>query len=471
MPSKISRQRRAEFKRVAEQIRRQGQLQGLPVDQIAAAIRAKLPEVLPLEAWRFAYGWSRPQVIKALFGPEGIALQEKQTNSTDHMSGDHGFTEVMLCRWEHGHCNVSAKYAVLLCRLYRATPAQLGLKDEVGPVTLAQEAGVAPAGQEDDVDRRQFIGVAAAAPLLTHLDGIRERMNAHLRRGLPPAELDRWQATAAQRVSAYGRTPPALLLNQLTSDLAELADLTQRNPHQPELHLAASQMCGLTGALHTDLGHDRQAEDWLATAGHYARQSGDPAQRWWVAMAQAMTALYGPRPDTVISINSRARRELGNTPSAAAAQLAGLTARAYANTQPDRARAELERAHTLFDKLTAEQTGAVFFGFPRRELQMYDSQVLTAIGDPQAWDTQTTALAAYPDNDPMDRPLIQLDRARHILAAGDADEASKTAANAILTLPPELRVPLLLAQAHKIGDQIDAISPTAARTLRAKLAA
>ena len=45
---------------------------------------------------------------------------------------------------------------------------------------------------------------------------------------------------------------------------------------------------------------------------------------------------------------------------------------------------------------------------------MYQSAVLTAIGDPAAGNAQAQALAAYPDNDPMDRPLIRLDQARYL---------------------------------------------------------
>lgn len=56
-------------------------------------------------------------------------------------------------------------------------------------------------------------------------------------------------------------------------------------------------MCGLAGALHTDLGHGRSAREWLHTATGYARHSGDLTQRYWTAMAQAMTAPYTTPPN------------------------------------------------------------------------------------------------------------------------------------------------------------------------------
>jgi len=63
-------------------------------------------------------------------------------------------------------------------------------------------------------------------------------------------------------------------------------------PQQHDLARLASRLCGLTGAVHTDLGDRRAARDWLHTAGRYAGMSGDLATRYWVAMAQAMTATY-----------------------------------------------------------------------------------------------------------------------------------------------------------------------------------
>ena len=72
MTAKISRARRAELQCAAHGLRRQASADGWPVARIAATIRAALPDILPLEAWRLAYGWSRPQAvagIRALYGP------------------------------------------------------------------------------------------------------------------------------------------------------------------------------------------------------------------------------------------------------------------------------------------------------------------------------------------------------------------------------------------------------------------
>ncbi|MBC6457091.1 helix-turn-helix domain-containing protein [Actinomadura sp. HBU206391] len=112
---KISRQRRTEILKRAQQLRRQGQYEGWPVEQITAALLAELPELLVLEAWRLAYGWSRQQTIDAM------------TASAGADSLDLGLNPSMLCRWEHGTYRPSPQYASLLCEVYQVNPRQLGL--------------------------------------------------------------------------------------------------------------------------------------------------------------------------------------------------------------------------------------------------------------------------------------------------------------------------------------------------------
>jgi hypothetical protein len=317
---------------------------------------------------------------------------------------------------------------------------------------------------------RRFLQVAAVTPLIPTLDETRRRMNADLRHVLPADEVSRWHDIADGHAAAYGQRPPAQLLASLQPDLSDLADLARAYPRERDLSLTASRLCGLTGALHTDLGNDRQASDWLHTAARYAFLSGDTAQQYWVATAQAMSAFYGPEPGQVITIASRARAGLGSHDCAPAAQLAGLAARAHAKgSRQAAARAELGRAGQILGNAPPD---AGFFGFPERELLMYQSGVLTSIGDAAAWDAQAAALDAYPADDPMDRPLIRLDRARH-LAARDRDPhaAARAALAAITGLPAPLRVPLLITQASAIAPAIAALSPQAAGQYREELTA
>ncbi|MEU4233289.1 hypothetical protein AB0F17_54165 [Nonomuraea sp. NPDC026600] len=356
-------------------------------------------------------------------------------------------------------------YRRYLALWFRCPLDRLGLADEDPIVTLM---GQAPDPDlEDDVDRRQFFSLAAAAPMVWSLDSTRSRTEAGLRRVLPAGDLDHWADVTAGHVASYDTMPPQTLLQALRPDLDEIADFADRYPHQRELHLIASRLCGLVGAASTDLEQDRAARDWLHTAKRYADLSGDTTQRYWIAMAQAMSAFYGPTPQMVITIADRARATLGDAPSAPAAQLAGLASRAHARLgRREKAARELDTAHATFDRLTIEQRDEPFFGFPMAEMAMYSSQVLSLTGQQGAWDAQDKALAAYPHDDPMDRPLILLDRGRYLIRKGEAGQAAAVASAAITAVPAQLRVPLLMTQARQLGDAIAQVAPKAAADLR-----
>ncbi|WP_157594510.1 hypothetical protein [Streptosporangium amethystogenes] len=387
-----------------------------------------------LMAWRLAMGVTQEQVCQGL---QGLASDDGQSCAVSCQQ---------LSRWEHGKERPGPFYRRLLTRWYRTNVDRLGLGDD--PVSTYPAYAES---EEDPLKRRTFLGLAAAAPMIT-LEDVRKGLDSHLGVTISTADVDHWHDVVIGHASTYGHTSPAELLTGLTPDMAALAELCRTHPHQRDLHVTAARLAGLIGAAHTDLGHDRDAREWLHTAARLADLSGDNETSAWIVMAQAMTALYSPQLAHVIAIADRAApaiREAGP----GAAQLAGLVARAHAQLgRHTEARQALRQAQTLADKLTPAQQHETFFGFPRRELAMYTSQVLTVTDSADAWDAQQIALNGYPDDDPMDRPLILLDRARFLIARDEIDAAADTAAGAITSLTAHQRVPLLLTQAAAIGD-------------------
>ena len=115
----------------------------------------------------------------------------------------------------------------------------------------------------------------------------------------------------------------------------------------------------------------------------------------------------------------------------------------------------------MAEDLTLTQADEIFFGFPDREIAMYTSQVLTAIGDPAAWNAQADALSCYPTTDPIDRPLLLLGRARHLARNGEPDQAVHVAVTAIRDLAPVWRTPLLISEARALGPAITGTSTRA----------
>ncbi|HZV51992.1 MAG TPA: helix-turn-helix transcriptional regulator [Candidatus Dormibacteraeota bacterium] len=134
----------------AKQLRLQGQLEGWPRDRVVDEILRQLPEITPLEAHRFAAGWTRQELSRALDAlyeadglmPPGISVSE-------------------ICRWEHGQCLPNAERQEYLTRLYRTRPDRLGF----GRDYSSHEPETADPGPRHGV-------VAASAPSPERLVGI-----------------------------------------------------------------------------------------------------------------------------------------------------------------------------------------------------------------------------------------------------------------------------------------------------------
>ncbi len=406
-----------------------------------------------LMAWRLAAGLTQAELASSL---------RKLAADSGNPCGPSTPSCQQISRWENGHDKPGTFYQALLARWYRTDAVRLGFVEDVrliiGDYALPATADRQAADHEENV--------AAATSVLSQLDQIRRRMDADLRHELPVADADKWVQIADQYVAAYGMVPPTELLERLAPDLADLAELVGQYPQQRDLTRLAARLCGLTGALNTDLGNNRAARDWLHTAGRYAAMSGDAATGYWVAMAQAMIAMYPLLPKQVLAIVSETTAKLGPHLCAGAAQLTGLAARAHgALSNAAAARAELGAAEALATGLSADQTNEDFFGFPRRAMLMYTSQVLMAIDDPAASAALDEALSCYPDNDPIDRPLILLDQARHLARHGHAEEAGEIVVTTITKLDPAWRVPLLATEARSVSKAISATSAQTGRRL------
>ncbi|MEU5877178.1 helix-turn-helix transcriptional regulator [Spirillospora sp. NPDC047279] len=115
MAKKISPARRREIEREASAIRLDGIRRGLTVEETVTRILEAVPEVLALEAWRFANGWTRTEVSARLdnhYEQEG--LEPPHLSAAD------------ICRWEHGERRPGDERIEYFCRLYRTRPDRLG---------------------------------------------------------------------------------------------------------------------------------------------------------------------------------------------------------------------------------------------------------------------------------------------------------------------------------------------------------
>ncbi len=120
----VSRSERRELERRAREIRWHGCMEGWSRDRIVDEVVRLLPRVTLLEAHRFAQGWTRRDVSRALdYHYERAGLRAPHIAMTE------------VYGWERGHHVPNAERQDYLCRAYRSRPDRLGFgRDFSAPV-------------------------------------------------------------------------------------------------------------------------------------------------------------------------------------------------------------------------------------------------------------------------------------------------------------------------------------------------
>jgi transcriptional regulator with XRE-family HTH domain len=112
---RISRERRRELEECARQVRLRGQLAHWPPERIVEEILREVPQLLPLEAYRLAHGWTREQLAQAL---DLLYRQDGRPQAR--------ISPAEICGWEHGRHAPSSVRQDYLARVYRTRPDRLG---------------------------------------------------------------------------------------------------------------------------------------------------------------------------------------------------------------------------------------------------------------------------------------------------------------------------------------------------------
>jgi hypothetical protein len=267
---KISRRRRAELLRRAHHIRQKGQLAGWSVERIAATILSEVPQIQPLEAWRLAYGWTRPQVldgIAALYKEDGLAAPPLNSS--------------MLCRWEHSRLPPSAEYSNALCRLYRAKPEQLGLVTRDAPKARGSWYLLS-----STMTANRDNGAAALAAVCESIQLALET------EGPAGGPLTREQLEHAVQYYAlnYSAFPPGLLAGEVHRCRALITGMLrqrQLDTARIDLRRLAGWLSALLGNLAFHLSDYPAAWIHLGTAARLGSSAGDARLVCWSLGAQA----------------------------------------------------------------------------------------------------------------------------------------------------------------------------------------
>lgn len=358
---RISRARRAELQHRAAQIRQRGQRAGWDVAIIAEEIARKLPEVKPLEVWRFAYGWSRPQVVAAVlevYRDAGLA--------------EPGLTSARLCRWEHDAVAPKLDYVHALARVYQVPPHRLGIKlsgmaadSRYGYPTQPSEPGAAM------VDNT-LTAVADSVQLQREIEGP----------GGGPATREQIQRAVDYYTMNYARYTPSILATEIHRCRMMVVDMLardQRDRDRTELRRLAGWLSAQLGDLAFTLSDYAGAQIHLGTGARQGITVGDQRLAGWSLGAQSMVAFFGDRPADALDLARQAGEYAGS-----ALHRAQITAwcelRALATLgQRDDARRAATAAQRHMDTAGSDEPGR--FGFDHAELNQHLAEAFLHLGD------------------------------------------------------------------------------------------
>lgn len=355
----ISRPRRAELQRDAHAIRQRGQRASRSVQQIAGDIQHELDELRPLEVWRLAYGWTRPQVIAAiaaLYEDDGLAAPP--VNSA------------MLCRWEHGARAPTAEYRDALARLYRVSAAELGLArrngNRVGGTVGDDWYGrreTATMPRDDDNGAATLAAVRESIQLALDVEGPAggPRTREHIDHAIDYYALN------------YARFAPGTLAGEVhrcRALVTAMLEQPQPDVQRRELRRHAGWLSALIGNLAFHLADQIPALIHLGTAARLATEVGEPKLTSWSLGAQSMVTHAQGRHAEALDLAEQGRAHA--TSPLQRAQLlswAQLPALAKVGTTADVNRTATAAQREFDADPDGEQPGR--FGFDSAELELH----------------------------------------------------------------------------------------------------
>lgn len=430
MTAKISRARRAELQRAAHGLRRQGQRDGWPVARIAATIRVELPEILPLEAWRLAYGWSRPQAvdgIASLYRSDGLAVPPVNAS--------------MLCRWEHGTHPPAAEYEEILCRLYQADAGQLGLAWSRAPArTRTPSEGYRRLKDAVAGNGYQMTAEDEAAALAAVRESVELALEAEGPAGGPLA-AGYLNAAGDYYDASYSSFPPAMLATEVHRTRALVTSmLRERQPDtaRAELRRVGGWLSALAGNLAFHLGDYAAAQIHLSTAARLGTAAGDPHLTCWSLGAQSMTSRAQEHDAEALDL-ARQAMEYAGTPLRRAQVLAWAELPALARLGGQYRSYALRAIGEAQDEMAADPDGSQpgRFGFDGAELHLHvgESSLLLGNAGLAREHAEASRSATRPGRPSWAAATLALAKAE--AAGGSASDAAALAHSVLDAIPAE----------------------------------
>lgn len=314
--------------------------------------------------------------------------------------------------------------------------------------------------EDPDVQRRRLLQDFAMFGLSTPLLGL-EQLRHHLLGSIldQSHELDEWQAIAWDYSCSYATTPPATLLEDLTTDLLvatiQLRHLTSDDPQRRDLSRVLAQLGVFIAQTMGNLGNLHAAYRWWRFARRMADASTDSEVRVWVRGRQVIRSLYERRPlHTVVELADEAANI---SPTAGMGTGSVLMGRAQALAMMGRqqeAQAAMRTVYSALDRLPARVTDDTnsMYGWPEYRLRHGESFVYTYLGDVRrAESAQSQAIALYPYDYFRERAQVRLHQALRLVRSGDLDAGISHAVDALSEIPQSQQIEVILEVARSVA--------------------
>ncbi len=272
---------------------------------------------------------------------------------------------------------------------------------------------------------------------------------------MTPASLDDWEQTVFQHGQATRDRAPAVLLDDLSTDLGELHGALARCRSSAALRRltkVAAQIAGLMCLTLTKMDERAAFRGWARTARLAADEAGDPLTYSWVRAQEAYGYYYSGDFTEAIHVAQHAQVLSGQVSSVGFVLAAALEARAQAALgRADETRSALHQAEACLSCLDADAIGTSAFNYNEAQLRFHEGNALTHLHDTgAAWQAQERALSLCPASDYMDRTMTRLDQAHCLAYDGDVTGAVAVMAEAMTPLNDQQRQGIIAVRAREI---------------------
>lgn len=458
----VDRARRAELLKRAKAIRRACQQDEMTMQETCEEILSRLPEILPLEAWRVAHGWSRSQClagITEIYEADGLP--------------EPGINSAMLCRWEHGVLHPGSEYRAALCRLYKATPEQLGLRTRTrrhraaAPAATTHVVTVSNDGgdeeKENPMRRRTMIAAVGTVGLsvpMHLLQNLEDALAVPVEPGRPEglAQIQKRLQVARHQFDTSALTA---LIDGLPTTLAVAGDTATRVNSEAGWALLSSFYCLATDALNK-VGRKGTATRTADRGVMFADRSGDAVAMGYSARAMGMMLRTTGQHRAASQVVGRAAARLEATGLRKASQT-GVYVRLLCTSAYTAAGAG-DRAGAFATIAEAEKAAArlaLLTGKPEAEpfVSLYKMNINNALGDAGAALEIGKDLRPEMYLTPERRGRLHTDMARSWWMWGKPDPTAMALLSAHREAPSEVRDRPTI---RKIADDLTALYPRAA---------